>query len=329
MGGQVGVLALGRAVETDRDVVVRRQAAASLGEIGHDAGVRAAERAAVPGLAKALADSDVTVRWRAAESIGALGALAGDAGAAALAKALLEDQDVGTRRRAAESMGQLGETAGISSAALVKAYRNDTHEIVRFHAAQSIVGVREASVEALSSSEHDYVRGRAAWALGELAEFCKGDALAALLRALIWEPELYVRRRALEAVGKLGKSVGEVGATAIDLARGDGDAFLSCNARFMYEELGIQSTDSGIAALEQILGRKILQIDAVPGGATVRLMDEDHGPLEHGLPTYAACEEGKVQELAGAVASKLLSLSQDSQKLAEFRESLELARAKE
>lgn len=248
----VGILALTRALDIDKDPVVRRQAALSLGEIGHDTGVRCAERASVPALAKALSDGEVSVRWRAAEAIGFLGALANDGGAAALDKALREDPDTGLRRRAALSFGQLGETAGAHTAAVYNAFHNDTHDVVKAQAKISMEQIRDASVSALSSSEHEYVRGRAAWAIGELREFAGEDAVEVLLAALALEPEIYVRRRVLEAIGKIGTVVGDAGASALALARKDADPYISAQAIIFYDELGIEVSDAGIAALDKL-----------------------------------------------------------------------------
>merc|ERR1712178_123364 len=43
----------------------------------------------------------------------------------------------------------------------------------------------------------------------------------------------------------------------------------------MYDDLGIQSSDAGIAALEEILARKVMRVDKVmAGGPTVKLGEE-------------------------------------------------------
>lgn len=259
--GKVGIAALGRAVQTDDHNYVRRQAAVSLGEIGPETGVRAAEIAAVPALAMALRqDHDATTRWRACEALVKLGPLAGDHGIAALAGVLREDIDIGARWRAADALGGLGDIAGdVGASALVNAHAYDRSEIVRDQALLALDKVREMSLSFLASSEHEYVRGRAVLALGEFGLLAPQAAVEALVRALFQDTATYVRRRACESLGKLGLACGEVGAAALTKASAeDVDIYIQCKAMEFVEGLGVVG-EAGQTALAKVLKGELVE----------------------------------------------------------------------
>merc|ERR1711957_61769 len=79
------------------------------------------------------------------------------------------------------------------------------------------------------------------------------EAISVLVTALALEPETHVRRRVVDALGKIGKSVGELGAAGLARARSDADILVSCNAGIIYDELGIEATEAGFAALDEML----------------------------------------------------------------------------
>ena len=101
----------------------------------------------------------------------------------------LEDKDVGARKRAAASLGLLGETVGVHAAALVHAAVNDRHFLVKAASQVSINRVTETSIAILLSDslDHDYVRGRAAEALGALGDLAGEQAINTLVTLLIQE----------------------------------------------------------------------------------------------------------------------------------------------
>lgn len=84
----------------DDNIIVRRTAADSLGNIGSPDGVTS--------LCQALQDADDTVRSHAAE---ALGKIASDESAKALVEAFLHDNDYNVRYFAKQSLGQVGTVA--------------------------------------------------------------------------------------------------------------------------------------------------------------------------------------------------------------------------
>lgn len=301
--GQPGVNALTTALRQDRDLNVRRRSAASLGQLAPVAGSDA-----VATLAHVVStETDTQLKWRAIESIGLFGEVAGDRGVSALI-ASLRDADVGVRLRAAGALASVGEVAGSDGVeALLTAYRSDRSHSVREQAKKSLVCLRDSAAETLNSSLHDYQRGRAAWILGEMGEEAGQVALESLVVAAIHEPLSYVRRRVIEALGRMGTEGGCLIFTALHRARGDPDDYIQVKVAHVLETLsGDAFSQEAIEAAEHRLAL-LLNEHAVPEApeqvecaASARDPNGSIAGCAGQEGVAAACEEG-----AAPVASEL------------------------
>ena len=176
----------------------------ALGSFGADA------RAAVPELARALADSDVEVRQAAAWSLSQVGPTAG-AGAVARLAEVLADPDPRTRDLAAVALATMGRQAQSAVPALIRAL-GDPVDYVRAPAADALGSVGPAARDAvqplaerlLNKGEPVFVLRSVAAALGNIGPDAK-NALPALTEAL---KMLRVTYTAQEAILKIeGKQV--------------------------------------------------------------------------------------------------------------------------
>jgi hypothetical protein len=187
------------------DLVTRRSAATTLGQVGSDA--------AVPALAEALTDEDPDVRWRAAE---ALGQIRSDAAVPALAAAL-HDPHAYVRWRAAASLGFVRSNAAVP--ALAGALGDDDAR-VREYAVWALGRVGNGTaipvLGAALGHEDANVRARAARSLGDLRSEAAVDPLGEALA----DANPHVRAQAAEALGMTGS---HAAAPALSMALRDDD----------------------------------------------------------------------------------------------------------
>ena len=170
-------------------VVVRRNVAGALGEIG--------DTRAVEALIEALKDRDESVRKNTVEALGEIG----DARAVEALIEALEYEAVVVRERAAWALGRIGDVSAVE--ALIEAL-NDRDESVREHAAWALISMGdmravEALIEALEY-EAVVVRERAAWALGRIGDV---GAVKALKNALLKDRDESVRMAATRALKQI------------------------------------------------------------------------------------------------------------------------------
>jgi HEAT repeat protein/lysophospholipase L1-like esterase len=159
--------------------------------------IRAAGGDAPP---KLLASGDPEARAAAAWRLGR----DGEAAVPLLAERLEKDESARVRAAAARSLGALGKKASPAVAGLAKAL-GDPSESVRYEAAQAWmrVGPEPSDVAALSAAlarPDPYVRGFAAWALGNL-EGAAVEAVPALVAALKEDDTATVVAAALARIG--------------------------------------------------------------------------------------------------------------------------------
>jgi HEAT repeat protein len=162
---------------------------------------------ALPDLVSALRDPDTEVRAAAAWSIGAASGGREPAGAEAalprLAEALRDEQET-VRAAAARALGALGPKAKAAAPSLL-AVLDDTRANVRAAAALALArmelspGAVPGLVHSLGSPD-DYVRGFAAWSLGNLGPAAEG-AVPALVEALGADDTASVAAAALARIG--------------------------------------------------------------------------------------------------------------------------------
>ena len=158
-------------------------------------------------LVSALRDPDAEVRAAAAWSIGAASGGREPAGAEAalprLAEVLRDEQET-VRAAAARALGALGLTAKATAPALL-AVLDDPRADVRAVAALALArmelspGAVPSLVHSLGSRD-DYVRGFAAWSLGNLGPAAQ-DAVPALVQALGVDDTASVAAAALARIG--------------------------------------------------------------------------------------------------------------------------------
>ena len=140
--------------------------------------------------------------------------------------AALEDPDEAVRREAARALGHLGGAADPARPALHVAL-DDPRPSVRWAASRALfdLGARPSELSPLTralASEDPYVRGFAAFSLGEMGPPAR-DAVPALAAALR-HPDGYTRGGAAAALAKLGPAAAEAVPTLQDgLASDDGD----------------------------------------------------------------------------------------------------------
>jgi HEAT repeat protein/lysophospholipase L1-like esterase len=149
-----------------------------------------------------------------------------DAAAVPTLLAALGDPDEAVRRESARALGRLGTAADPARPGLHRALR-DPRQSVRWAASRALfdLGVRTSELgpleEALSSDD-PYVRGFAAFSLGELGAPAR-EAVPALAAALR-HPDGYTRGGAVAALAKLGpEAAAAVPALREGLASADGD----------------------------------------------------------------------------------------------------------
>jgi len=181
------------------------------------------------------------VKCRCAESLGVLSIAAGEDGANALVEALASDSDVGVRWRCAMSLGKLGYAAMENGAcALLKALTEDKSLAVKDHAGDAITDLRDSCVKMLEGLEgHLFYRGQAAWVLGRLGASAGKPGIDLLVATLLRPSEdVYLRRRAAEALGKVGKAGGGLCALALKRAgRDDEDVYVQWQSGEFYAGL--------------------------------------------------------------------------------------------
>ncbi|CAJ1423718.1 unnamed protein product [Effrenium voratum] len=259
-----GAVALAKALQDDRDAKVRRRTAVALGQLGSFAGW--APRNWRPGnhgasaLARALQiDKDLQVRCRCAEALGCVNA--GEEGAKSLIKALAEDSDTDVRWRAAMSLGKLGPVADKGGAeALLKA---QSHHVlaIRDHALAAAQRAVERCLETLDESVHPYTRGQACWFLGFVGPAAVPQGVEALAQLLLRPgEEVYLRRRAVEALGQQGGAL-----TVLALKRAmeeDPDVYIQWHASEAYQKLPKSLQDSAEAEAAEML-QELLMKDVV------------------------------------------------------------------
>jgi HEAT repeat protein/lysophospholipase L1-like esterase len=140
--------------------------------------------------------------------------------------AALEDPEEAVRREAARALGHLGGAADPARPALHVAL-GDPRPSVRWAASRALfhLGLRPSELPPLTSalaSEDPYVRGFAAFSLGEMGAPAR-DAVPALAQALR-HPDGYTRGGAVSALAKLGPVAVEAVPALLDgLASDDGD----------------------------------------------------------------------------------------------------------
>jgi hypothetical protein len=158
-------------------------------------------------LVSALGDPDAEVRAAAAWAIGAAGEGREPAGAEAatrpLAEALRDPQEA-VRAAAARALGALGPKANASVPALL-ATLDDPRADVRAAAALALAGMELSAVAVPSlvhslGSDDDYVRGFAAWSLGNLGPAAE-SAVPALVEALGADDTATIVAAALARIG--------------------------------------------------------------------------------------------------------------------------------
>jgi HEAT repeat protein len=161
----------------DRRVVVRRNAAEALGEIG--------DARAVDPLVKVLGDRNSDVRTTAAKALGKIG---DERAVEPLIKALSDDyDDWGVRERAARALGKIGDERAVEP--LIRALLPDKRDGANYSSAQH---------------EEDGVRRAAAGALGEIGD---ERAVEPLITALWDDAWNVISWHAKEALKKLGHEV--------------------------------------------------------------------------------------------------------------------------
>jgi HEAT repeat protein len=153
------------------------------------------------GLARALADASPELRAAAAW---ALGRSAGSAAVPALERGLADDASAAVRAAAARALGTMGESSRRAMPALFAALA-DPSESVRYEAAQALmkVGPAAADVRSLTvavGNADPYVRGFAAWALGNIGAPA-AEAVPALVTALAEDDTATVVAAALARMG--------------------------------------------------------------------------------------------------------------------------------
>ncbi|CAK9111437.1 Signal transduction protein (Fragment) [Durusdinium trenchii] len=234
-----GAVSLARALQDDRDVLVRRRAAMALGHLGPVAGHLGAQA-----LARALkVDKDFYVRCRCAEALGA-GVPTGEEEAKALIQAFLGNE-TDVRWRCAMSLGKLGPVAGKEGAAALLKAHSDQILAVREHAMRAANMLVTRCLDVLDELVHPYVRGQACWVLGSIGP--REEAVEALVAVLLREEisgarrrevDVYLRRRAAEALGCQGAAVGALGALALKrAAEEDPDVYVQWHAAEVFARL--------------------------------------------------------------------------------------------
>lgn len=300
--GTEGAVALATALASDRSEVVRRRAAESLGELGTLAG-EAGINALVDALGK---DKDADVRLRACEALGQIGPRIGEAGSAALARALSIDEEIVVRLRAAASLGVLQDSVGEAGIkALLRSMCEDDRMAVRDQAKQSVERLRADCIGALdevSGLTQAFMRGRAAHVLGHLGTMVEVEALEVLAVNLVCDPDSYLRRRIVEAVGKLGAAAGELGAAALHRAAAeDADVYVQWTASQILGGLGIGAGELGREHLARLMKEDVTR-------RCCRPPDREHTHVSVSMaeaPTEAVVPE--VGEAIPAAASALIS----------------------
>jgi HEAT repeat protein len=151
-------------------------------------------------LTRSLVDGDASVRAAAAWALGR----EKDKTVRPLAERLAEDESPRVRAAAARALGRMGEPARSAGAALFGAL-GDTSETVRHEAAQAwtALGPRPTDVPDLVkalAARDPYVRGFAAWALGNL-EGAAAGAVPALVAVLNEDDTATVVAAALARIG--------------------------------------------------------------------------------------------------------------------------------
>ncbi len=176
----------------------------------------------VGGLARALADDSYRVRGEAASALAAAGADAAPA-TEALAKAL-KDPDTGVRTCAAVALGRIGEPTLKVAGALADAM-SDVEPAVQMAACAALDALplkTEQRVEFAARAAASPRSGARSWGLrrlGEIGEAAK-DAEPLLVKALE-EKDASLRRRAAEALGRIGASDAAISPLARAIADGD------------------------------------------------------------------------------------------------------------
>jgi HEAT repeat protein/beta-lactamase regulating signal transducer with metallopeptidase domain len=115
---------------------------------------------------------------------------------------VLGDEHPAVRLAAVQSLGQLTDPRAVD--ALVQALRTDTDARVREAAAEALGEIDSPRalpglIAALGAERVGAVRAKIAWALGEIGDARAVEALGSVVR----DPEVEVRRQAVEALGEL------------------------------------------------------------------------------------------------------------------------------
>eukprot|EP00913_Durusdinium_trenchii_P010766 g10100.t1 len=250
------------APRSDLDGGIRWNCAESLGTLGEAAG-----NAAAFALAKALLQrkpgqvaSETYVRTGLAEILAFLG----------------NETDV--RWRCAMSLGKLGPVAGKEGAAALLKAHSDQILAVREHAMRAANMLVTRCLDVLDELVHPYVRGQACWVLGSIGP--REEAVEALVAVLLREEisgarrrevardttagsarltthlkDVYLRRRAAEALGCQGAAVGALGALALKrAAEEDPDVYVQWHAAEVFARLPakLQAAAETAEAAEQL-----------------------------------------------------------------------------
>jgi len=207
---------------------------------------REAPEALLANLLTAVDDENAKVRI---EAIYTFGAVARAPLAAAHAQGLvraLDHYDPAIRHAAARVAGRLGAAA--AGDMLIRAV-NDSQPPVRFAAMRALGQVREErAVQALTEQLEHYRKGEGAWsALEGLAHIGHASSVP-LFRSRLLDRDAYMRRAALEGLGR-AKTTSETAAIEA-IAAGDSSAMVRAAAAFALQLLGQDASARLVAALD-------------------------------------------------------------------------------
>jgi HEAT repeat protein len=296
-----------RSTLADPSAAVRRQAAASLGDVGP------AAAAAAPELIGLLHDADETVRCQAAESLGKLG---GDDPATVTAlEGLLQDASSAVQTAAVRALGALQKDAAPAVPAIIPLLQ-DADAAVRKTAAEAIGQIGTLPQEAASdlveglSNRDNVVRAQTAEALGHIGETA-ADAVPALIKALA-DANDRVRAKAAEALGKIGPPAAGAIPSLVQ-ALHDPDNLVRANAAASLGEMGPAAAPA-VPTLIECLGHINPQVRGNAAHALGRL-----GPAAAqavpALATAAGAEDGEVRVPAVFALGEIGSLTESARRV--------------
>ncbi|CAE8613086.1 unnamed protein product [Polarella glacialis] len=308
-----GSVALAKALQDDWEPHTRRKAAEALGNLG--------PVAAGPHGRKSLAyalrmDKVPHVRCSCAESLASMGPAAGEESSAALVKALQSDLEISVRWRAAFALGRLGNAAQDSGAIALKTARDKDRSLaVREQADQAIDHLRSSCVKILESLRtHHYMRGQAAWVMGQLGEGPTKEGVNALAMTLLRPGEdVYLRRRAVEALGRFGNGISGIGAAAICRASNeDPDVYVQWQAGEMWTKLPPEVQQAAVECEEELV--RLQGEDTLKQDELKRKFAEER-PLVRPAPPVVSRRQLQIDE--EEQAAKAAAEEQEEQRLEE------------